>query len=272
MYDSIASIVLSVLPIIAVLVFVYRMDVDREPRANLIRTFLFGFAGMIPALFVAFPIRLLDLGSPTPFLDVLLASFVLVAIPGEFIKMLVLRYYCYRLRAFDELMDGIVYGAVAAMGFAVMEPVMFSTPRLWFMSPLRAVTSVPLHAATGAIIGYSMAHWMFVRHSTSRVWKGWGIAAVSHGLYNIFCLYPGIYEYNGGSSRLIIEGFPILAIAVVVALGVWVLRTTRRLRNKQLIEHACGEPTRERAEPTYFQMLRARRLEARDADNRARKN
>ena len=130
-----------------------------------------------------------------------------------------------------------------------------------------------MHAATGAIIGYSLARWMFVRQSQARIWKGWAVTVVLHGSFNFLWLYAGVHGYTGGSSWLISEGFPILAIFILVVLGGWILGTIRRLRSQQLIAAAAGEPITEPPRPYYLQQLQERTADkAGDSGNRLNKD
>ena len=75
-------------------------------------------------------------------------------IPEETFKYLVLTRYSARHRAFDEPMDGIVYGAVASLGFAALENLLYVGSGDLGTAVARAATAVPGHAFTGAIMGY----------------------------------------------------------------------------------------------------------------------
>ena len=57
-------------------------------------------------------------------------------------------------KEFDELMDGIVYGAVASLGFATLENIMYCIDGGLSVVAIRALTAVPAHASFGAIMGY----------------------------------------------------------------------------------------------------------------------
>ena len=76
------------------------------------------------------------------------------AIPEEFVKLAILVGYNMRHHAFDEPMDGIVYGVVASLGFATLENMLFVFEGGISVAVSRAFTAVPLHAFVGAIMGY----------------------------------------------------------------------------------------------------------------------
>src|ERR1051326_3664445 len=61
-----------------------------------------------------------------------------------------------RSREFDEPMDGIVYGAVASLGFASLENFLYvaGDDHSLRVAVLRAFTAVPGHAFMGAVMGY----------------------------------------------------------------------------------------------------------------------
>ena len=48
-------------------------------------------------------------------------DFIRAAFVEEFFKACVIIFYCTRKTAFDEPMDGVIYGIVASLGFAAYE-------------------------------------------------------------------------------------------------------------------------------------------------------
>ena len=52
-------------------------------------------------------------------------AFLLAAIPEEFFKLLTVLIFVYKKPAFDEPYDGIIYGAVASLGFATLENILY---------------------------------------------------------------------------------------------------------------------------------------------------
>lgn len=89
-------------------------------------------------------------------------------------------------------MDGIVYGAVAGLGFAAPENVAYVLGSGLLVAILRAFLSVPGHALWGAAIGYYLARVKF----GGRRWlivKGLGIAVLLHTIFDFAILYPGFY-------------------------------------------------------------------------------
>jgi RsiW-degrading membrane proteinase PrsW (M82 family) len=250
-------IALSIVPMITVLAYLNAKGGEDEPRANLIRTFQLGLAGMLVGLFVSFPLRLLDTQSVSPFADALLASIVFASIPGECVKLLVLRYYCQRLRMFKSLPAGLIYGGVAALGFMLADHFVFASPQLHFVSPLRALAAVPMHAATGALMGYALAHRMLVRNSRWTIGKGWSLSVLAHSIFNLCWISAGMYRSLDGTSWLILYGLPLFAIAIVIVLGCWMCRKLDRLRSIQLLQAISSTPVESATDPTFLQRLKA---------------
>ncbi|NJN63673.1 MAG: PrsW family intramembrane metalloprotease [Acidobacteria bacterium] len=105
-----------------------------EPRRLLALAFLVGSLATIPTLMLY---RVLETGGIA--LDfqrgpVSVAAYcVLVVGPvEEGVKFLVARTIVFRFRAFDERMDGVIYAAMVAIGFATAENLLYAT----FLSPL----------------------------------------------------------------------------------------------------------------------------------------
>jgi len=137
------AIVLTVLPIMVLLRYFYTRDICREPRTALVKTFLLGLLVTIPAIPLSLGLSaILLLFSPGPLLAALYDAFVVAAVPEELLKLLVIALYCARRVSFDEPMDGVVYGATAALGFAALENVLYVVDGGWAVALVRSVTAV----------------------------------------------------------------------------------------------------------------------------------
>lgn len=248
---------LSIVPMMVVFAYLNAKGGEDEPRANLIKAFLLGMAGMLVGLFVSFPLRLLDIQSVSPFADAVLASIVFASIPGECVKLFVLHHYCQRLRTFSSVPAGIIYGGIVALGFTLADHVVFASPQLYFVSPLRALAAVPIHAATGALMGYALAHRMFVRNSSWTIGKAWCLSVLAHSIFNLLWISAGMYRSLGGTSWFIRNGLPLLAVAIVVLLGYWMCRRLDQLHSLQLLQIASNTPIESATDPTYLQRLKA---------------
>ncbi len=153
------------IPSFVILVYIYRKDLNREPMREVIRTFVLGVLLIIPVLIFASLIRDTVVAIEQPYLNGFLSSLLLAAIPEESFKFMLLILFCMRRAAFDEEMDGLVYGATASLGFATLENVLYVLKSGFGVAVLRAVTSVPSHASLGVIMGYYLVQWRSTQKS-----------------------------------------------------------------------------------------------------------
>ena len=89
-----------------------------------------------------------------PWLAVNETALLIAAIPEETLKILIIAIIAYRVRAFDEPMDGVVYGTAVGLGFAAHENIgylMAATANWETLAVVRGILTVPFHGALGAI-------------------------------------------------------------------------------------------------------------------------
>ena len=74
-------------------------------------------------------------------------NFIRAAFVEEFFKFCVIVFYCTRKTAFDEPMDGLIYGAAASLGFAAYENIgyvlYFYKEPSFELAMVRAFSAVP---------------------------------------------------------------------------------------------------------------------------------
>jgi RsiW-degrading membrane proteinase PrsW (M82 family) len=234
------TVILTILPFVALLRYYYTRDVFREPRDALVRTFFLGLAVTIPAIPIEVGLSLVPLRSAGPLGIALYSALVIAAIPEESLKLLVISRYCARRKTFDEPIDGIVYGATAALGFAALENAFYVADGGLVTAAIRSVTSVPMHATWGAILGYYLARARF-GGKRSDIWKGWALAVVSHGLFD-FGLMGSVLliaeDAGAPSVGLMVAGLLLLFAAVVVVSWFSVRKLIRRLHQDQVVRRA----------------------------------
>ena len=110
--------------------------------------------------------------------------------------MLSVKLAAYRSNAFNEVMDGIVYTAVASLGFATVENVLYALTRGLGTILLRAVTSVPGHALLGGIMGYYLGVAKFTpSREVDLTLEGLVLAMVLHGIYD-FVIFAAPAPWN----------------------------------------------------------------------------
>jgi len=115
---------LSALPAFILVLFVWKQDiVEREPLDTLAVTFV------LAVLFASFAATvntvLGGLFRSVPLIGMALFFYIVVAPVEETVKWLAVRLYAFRRTEFNAVIDGAVYGAVAGLGFATIENVLY---------------------------------------------------------------------------------------------------------------------------------------------------
>jgi protease PrsW len=163
---------------------------NQRSFANIGRVFLWGCACTIPA-FVLENVT----GAVLPQEDLVRSaevSFLLIGPIEEFFKLVAVWIGIYRSRDFREPIDGIVYAATAALGFASLENIMY----MGLFGPeivvRRALFATPAHVMFASMWGYSMGLARFRREGELlTIARGFLIAASLHGFYNfLVAVYP----------------------------------------------------------------------------------
>lgn len=235
----------AVVPSILLAWYFKARDLNPEPGRVLWATFGLGVLTIPFVVAVAAPIDwLIEHFISNPLLAGTAEAFATAAMPEEAAKLLVVWLYASRHRDFDEPMDGIVYGAIASLGFATLENVLYVMQGGVGLAIARALTAVPAHAFWGAIMGYFVGQMRFGK----RRGAGWLVAAwfwpmLLHGLYDT----PLLALRRLGPEPPAALGLTAMlcAAAMVVVSWVWAVRLVRRLRRDQETE-ARTPPAAER--------------------------
>ncbi|MBC7187474.1 MAG: PrsW family intramembrane metalloprotease [Calditrichaeota bacterium] len=206
------SVTMAVIPSLYLVAYFYQQDRRRpEPRGLLLAAFAWGFtatipAGMIETLFSP----LADVLFGSQFLRSLVEAYIVVALCEEGLKLLVVMRCCYRRRAFDEVMDGIVYTVVASLGFACLENIIFVVDAGLKVALARAFTAVPMHAIASAVMGYHVGLSHFAPTAGARrlqLAKGLTWAVAYHGSYDLLLLaQPQIGRHAFSTVGLLLVG------------------------------------------------------------------
>ncbi len=181
---------LSAIPAVALVAFVwYRDPTMREPFLPLAATFVLAvlfasFAALINGLLSA-PFGLVPVvGLPLFFL-------LVVGPIEETVKLLAVRVFAYRQPSFDAVIDGAVYGAVAGLGFATIENLVY------------------IARAQTAAAGTGMEPFAATATALSRAFVGPG-----HVLYSSLAgYYLGLAKFNPGKrGPIVVKGLTLAAL------------------------------------------------------------
>lgn len=223
-------IALAVAPGLAICLFIFHRDAyNREPKLNLIVSFMLGVLSIIPAYFI-------ETGLQDSFENSVAGQAVkaifLVALTEELCKFAVLRFYSYRQRSFDEPFDGIVYSVMVSMGFATLENVLYVIGSIkqgngYQVAILRMMLAVPAHATFGVLMGYHVGRAKFnPGRSAALMLLGIFWAVLFHGAYDTFLFWQQVPELKSYVPDLLL--FLGAVVSFIVAL---------RLSWKQIAKH-----------------------------------
>lgn len=162
-----------------------------------------------------------------PFITALLKN-GFIGLNEEFWKLAATIYLVKNHIHFDEPVDGIIYAATVALGFAAIENIEYISRHGLGVLVIRHFISVPGHLAFAMLWGYGLTLAKFKypdRHWVSVIWPYYLAAAFFHGLFNFSATFlPGI-----------------LNILVITLLVVFLYHFSSK-RSRQLLLHSPLRP------------------------------
>jgi RsiW-degrading membrane proteinase PrsW (M82 family) len=171
-------------PGVALLSYFYLKDqYEAEPISMVIRTFVFGSLLVFPIMFIQYVLT-----QEAIFISDIVKAFVMSSLLEEFFKWFILFFIAYKHVEFDELYDGIIYGAAVSLGFASVENILYLFAHGVDLAMGRALLPVSSHALLGVIMGYYLGKAKF---STIRKYK---VRYLILSLIVPFLLH-GLYDY-----------------------------------------------------------------------------
>lgn len=218
---------LAIIPGLLILIYVYGKDkVEKEPLGMIIKLVFLGVISCIAAGFAEQALSTVYPQYPPGTLEyALITSFGLAALCEEILKYLALRIGSWRSKHFNYRFDGIVYGTSAAVGFAVLENIMYVAQYGLATAISRAFLAVPLHAFCGVFMGifysYSKKASIMGRGSSSLFYTILSLAVpmLIHGIYDTLA-FLGTDEATYG------------LLVFVVLLYIAALRTIKKMSDE----------------------------------------
>ncbi|MFP4418744.1 MAG: PrsW family intramembrane metalloprotease [Chitinivibrionales bacterium] len=227
------SILAAIIPSFALLYYFYKNDRHPEPIRTLLTTFVLGVISTVGVFVVVRPAVDLVYAVSSPYLQGLLHALALAAVPEETLKMVVVMGYSMKSAAFDEPMDGLVYGVTASLGFATLENILYVSQGGIYTAFVRAFTAVPTHAALGVIMGYFLSRFHFRQERKALVYA-WLIPVAFHAAYNFPLMTARTLYIINDQTYGIIQILLIVAAAVVIRLILgYALKLFREVRRNQ---------------------------------------
>jgi hypothetical protein len=225
----------AVLPSLLLLWYFYSRDKYPEPPRVVATTFVLGVATIPLVLGFGRLVEPLLGGWPAdPYLGGAVDAFVYAALPEEALKLAVLLLYVRRHSAFDEPMDGLVYGVAVSLGFATLENVIYVSAGSIQLAVVRALTTLPCHGTLGAIMGYYVGRASFATAQRGRALVlALVVPTLFHTLYDFPLLAIARFEDPRSIPDLVGRGLTGLAFGSLALMIVWAWALARSGRNVQ---------------------------------------
>ena len=215
-----ATLLITILPSLLIVAFFVKSDRFPEPTSQIIKIFMFGVFLCIPAFLIN--TELSYIYANTDIDEALISSFLSAAPVEEVLKFTVLYSLVYKMKDFNEPIDGIVYGVTVSLGFATLENIYY----VYFLSDyfdstsqslalLRSFSAIPAHGIFGATMGYFFMKYAFIKKENNLA-LCMIVPILLHGAYNYFA-------YN----------FFIIALLIVIISWIVLIRAFSRLKKSQ---------------------------------------
>jgi len=193
-----AIFLLTFLPGLLILTYFIFSDRFKEPKKVIITTFILGMVIGYPAGYLNYYIEQI-FSNGNIINDALVGGAFAGALVEEILKFLILYFYIFKHKEFNEPMDAIVYGIVVSLGFALNENYdyvynlaeQFNTTS-WQIALARSYSAIPMHAACGVIMGFYFGQNYFIEQGRSFS-LALIVPIIIHGSYNFLLSFNGIY-------------------------------------------------------------------------------
>lgn len=190
--DIVLRLIVAIVPPLLLLIFTYVVDwKEREPIALLASLCLLGVVAFVAAyLWESLFYIILQYFRARDIVVRIIKAFLVVALGEEFFKFIFLKAGSWRNQSFNYRFDGIVYAVYVSLGFAVMENIIYVMNYGVRTALYRSVTSIPLHACCGVIMGifYGYARGCLNAGNCKGKAKNFRLAllvpAIVHGFYD----------------------------------------------------------------------------------------
>jgi len=180
---------------------------EREPRTALWAAVGFGFAGAIAAGIIEYfvvPAKDLSTGRP---LAPLLLSTLTVGLTEEACKFLPLSLFLRKKQYFNEHTDGIIYFALAGLGFGLPENILYTMQFGAGVGAGRIILTPFFHAATTGMVGY-----FYAKHKLDKT----PFYAVACALIGAMVLH-GLYDFGLTSGN---TWLALIAVVITLSLSI----------------------------------------------------
>ncbi len=200
---------IAALPVFLIAFYIYKKDKDKEPSGLLAKLFFAGIASTFLTLFISVILSIIipffkgDISNYNT-IEIFMYAMIGVALIEESSKWIMLYFFSYNDKAFDELYDMIVYATFVTLGFAFFENLLYvgssNLQQGIFIGILRALISVPGHACDGIFMGYYLGLSKIAERNGNfhlkkkNIFLSILIPTLLHGVFD-FCLFSKNYLF-----------------------------------------------------------------------------
>ena len=224
---------LAVAPGAAITLYIYSRDkYDREPLKPLLISFLLGMVATAPAILIQNSLKPLVYVYCEGFSIwyYFLLSFIIVACSEEGCKFIMLRFYAYRNKAFNEPFDGIIYSVMIGMGFATLENIGYVLNYGFKTGIIRMFLSVPSHGAFAVLMGYHVGLAKFdAPNAIKHMVKGVLLAIFFHGSFDFFLLLQNSSQVKQYVSNGLLLSGALVAWSIAIRMSIRSIRLHEEL-------------------------------------------
>jgi protease PrsW len=209
---------LAIAPGLAICIYIFLKDIyNKEPKRLLLASFLLGVLTVIPPFFIE---RNTQIYFDSGIIHTGIFAFGIVAFSEEICKFIVLRYYCYTRKSFDEPLDGIVYSVMVSMGFATIENIGYVMQTGYDTAFVRMFLSVPAHATFAVVMGYFVGKAKFDPANSFRyLLTGLLWAVFFHGTFDFFLFLQKSQEVTPFVSDILLFAGALVSYIIAIRLS-----------------------------------------------------
>lgn len=213
-------LLITILPSLLIVLFFVKSDQFPEPTYQIVKIFIYGIFLCFPAFYLNN--ALLDIYTNAGISDQLSSSFLSAGPVEEFLKFTVLYFLVYKMKDFNEPIDGIVYGVTVSLGFATLENIYYvyvlsdyfeTTPLI--LAIVRSFSAIPAHGIFGATMGYFFMKYAFIQKQNNLA-LCLIVPILLHGAYNYFA-----------------DSIFIISLLIIIVSWIIILKSFSRLKKSQ---------------------------------------
>ena len=229
MFRELIILATTILPSIGIVTLFVMSDEFREPNKEIIKVFIYGI--IITFFAFIFNTYLYEIYLSRSIDKKLIESFLTAAPVEEGLKFLVLFFLVYRMKDFNEPLDGIVYGICVSLGFATLENIFYVYFKEFnydqiYVSLSRSISAIPAHGVFGVFMGYFFMKFAFLnKNKKGNLFLCFFVPFLLHGIYNF-----------------LISEFLIIALLFILIAWIIALMLFKKLKVKQKSKTKEFEP------------------------------